>query len=378
MKMKNNWQIKKLGEITENLDSKRVPIDAGERNKRVGNIPYYGANGQIGWIDDYLFDEQLLLIAEDGGNWGPFVNSSYIIAGKSWVNNHAHVLRCGDTFTLRYLNYYLNFKDLRKYISGTTRGKLNQKALNSIDILLPPEETKTKIVERLDAIRKLQELNQIEIEKAEELFLSVVSKWFKSRSDWSVKKLEEITVSMQSGYASRPISKEVGIAQIRPHNITREGQFSLEGIKYVPFVKKDNYLVKKGDVIFNNTNSAELVGKTAYIGENIKVVFSNHMTRIRVDEAKINPYFLATYLHTLYQSRYFQGLCTAWVNQAAINSTLLKGLKIPLPPIEEQKKTVDSLSTLRDYKNTLRVEEEKLTELFESTLNKAMKGELSN
>lgn len=387
-----NWQTKKLGEIST-ISSGATPSRMKPDYYLSGTIPWVKsgelASGEVNYTEEFIthkaVNDARLKILPQGtpilAMYGATAGTAAILNIEGTTNQAVAAIQPDiDILEPKYTFYFLKFKKsefLRKRLGGA-QPNISQETIKSMRIPVPPLSTQQQIVEKLDAIRESQELNQKEIEKVEMLFLSVVSKWFKSQSDWKVKKLEEITISIQNGYASRPISEKDGKAQIRPHNITREGLLTREGIKYVPFVRKNNYLVKKGDVIFNNTNSAELVGKTAYIDEDIEAVFSNHMTRIRADETKINPYFLATYLHTLYQSRYFQGLCTAWVNQAAINSTLLKGLKIPLPPIEEQKKIVGRLSTLKDYKNTLRIEEEKLTELFESTLNKAMRGELVN
>src|SRR3954449_12627435 len=90
----SGWVTAALGELVEVLDHLRVPVNKTDRATRVGTVPYYGAAGQVGWIDDYLFDEELVLLGEDGV---PFLNplqpKAYIISGKSWVNNHAHVLR---------------------------------------------------------------------------------------------------------------------------------------------------------------------------------------------------------------------------------------------------------------------------------------------
>ena len=125
----------RLEELCECLDSKRVPVKESERNKRNGSIPYYGASGQAGWMDDYLFDETLLLVAEDGEN----LNSrklpiAYSIEGKSWVNNHAHALRVTNINQF-FLEYHFNSTDLSPYLTGTTRPKLNKASL--LGILVP-------------------------------------------------------------------------------------------------------------------------------------------------------------------------------------------------------------------------------------------------
>ena len=100
-----------------------------------GKIPYYGANGQLDTVADFIFNEELLILAEDGGSWGFNEKCAYIINGKTWINNHAHVLRIKNGADINYLKNWLNRNDLTKYITGTTRGKLNQKAMNLTKIM---------------------------------------------------------------------------------------------------------------------------------------------------------------------------------------------------------------------------------------------------
>src|SRR6266478_6352574 len=99
----DGWQWVKLGDVCEFLDSRRIPVNDPERRRRIADkkqselYPYYGANGQVGWINDYLFDEPLILLAEDGGNFGSLDRPiAYAVSGRYWVNNHAHVLEPRD------------------------------------------------------------------------------------------------------------------------------------------------------------------------------------------------------------------------------------------------------------------------------------------
>lgn len=142
-----------LGELVEVLDHKRIPISAAIRQKRLGNVPYYGATGQVGTIDEALFDEELLLLGEDGVQFfDPSKTKAYRIVGPSWVNNHAHVLRPDPhKALLPYLLHFLNNFDYRGYANGTTRLKLTKSAMCSIPIPTPPIEQQHEIVERIDA-----------------------------------------------------------------------------------------------------------------------------------------------------------------------------------------------------------------------------------
>src|SRR6476620_3803394 len=127
MSLPANWAITELGDVVDILDCQRVPVNAEERENRKGVIPYYGATGQVGWIDDYLFNEEVILLGEDGA---PFLDSTkpkaYLVSGKSWVNNHAHVLRGRSGLLNHFLLHQLNAIDYHQYVSGSTRLKLPQ------------------------------------------------------------------------------------------------------------------------------------------------------------------------------------------------------------------------------------------------------------
>jgi len=167
-KLPNGWKWARLGEVCEFLDAMRIPVNEAERQKRIAGkkqsdlYPYYGANGQVGWIDDYLFDEELVLLAEDGGFFGSIEKPiAYKVNDKCWVNNHVHVLRAKrDLIDVDWLHLSLSIRpDIIQFVSGTTRPKLNQEQASLIPIPLP-----FLSVQRRIAI-KLQELMQ-EVERA--------------------------------------------------------------------------------------------------------------------------------------------------------------------------------------------------------------------
>ncbi|MCI7865766.1 restriction endonuclease subunit S [Klebsiella pneumoniae] len=140
---------KTLGELAENLDSKRKPITSGLRE--AGKIPYYGASGIVDYVKDYIFDGDFLLVSEDGANLlARNTPIAFSISGKTWVNNHAHVLKFDTYAERRYVEYYLNSIDLTTYISGAAQPKLNKKNLESIRIPNPSPEEKERIVSILD------------------------------------------------------------------------------------------------------------------------------------------------------------------------------------------------------------------------------------
>ena len=143
-----------LEDISENCDSQRKPVTKG--NRELGEYPYYGASGIVDYVDDYIFDGDYLLISEDGANLLARVTPiAFSISGKTWVNNHAHVLKFRNKYVQKYIEFYVNAVDMSRYISGAAQPKLNQKNLNTIRIPLPDEKEVIRIVDILDRFDRL-------------------------------------------------------------------------------------------------------------------------------------------------------------------------------------------------------------------------------
>jgi len=151
-----SWAWSTVGQIARNFDGRRIPVKADDRTKRKGTYPYYGASGIIDTIDEYLFDGDYLLIAEDGAN---LLSRSTPIAfranGKFWVNNHAHIIQSYAGIPLAYLEGYLNAIDLQHYITGSAQPKLTQEAMNRIPVPVPPIGEEHEIVRRVATLLKL-------------------------------------------------------------------------------------------------------------------------------------------------------------------------------------------------------------------------------
>lgn len=150
-------------DITEDIiifDNLRKPINHSEREKRLLNskiiYPYYGATGQVGSIDDYIFDGEYILLGEDGAPFlDKFAVKAYLIVGKSWVNNHVHVLKSKSNN--KFLMYYLNWIDYTNLVTGSTRLKLNQANLKKIKYFDVPAEIKNEIVSKIEILFKIIE-----------------------------------------------------------------------------------------------------------------------------------------------------------------------------------------------------------------------------
>jgi type I restriction enzyme, S subunit len=225
MQLSVEWKIRTLDVLCENLDSKRIPITKSSRNS--GDIPYYGASGIVDYVADHIFNEDLLLVSEDGANLlARTYQIAFSITGKTWVNNHAHVLRFTEKITQRFIEYYLNSISLEPYISGMAQPKLNQKALNSIPIPVPPLSEQKRIVsivdEAFEAIDIAIDNTKQNLTNARELFDSYLNAIFTQNGDrWKWVSLSEITTDITDGDHQPPPKSESGIPFITISNINK-------------------------------------------------------------------------------------------------------------------------------------------------------------
>ena len=177
-------EIEALENLVDILDNQRIPINATERLQRTGDVPYYGATGQVGTIDKSIFNETLLLLGEDGV---PFFDSAkhkaYEISGPSWVNNHAHVLRAKpEVIVQRYLLHFLNIFNYTGFVNGATRLKLTQGDMKRIPVPVPDLDLQKKIVAKIDLVfEQIKDINfQISLKRefAKELRQSLLNSAF--------------------------------------------------------------------------------------------------------------------------------------------------------------------------------------------------------
>jgi type I restriction enzyme S subunit len=173
------WPMKRIEDITECLDRLRRPVT--ETDRKPGNVPYYGANGQQGWIDTALFDEPLILVAEDGGYFdAPERGVAYRIDGPAWVNNHAHILRAiRHHVDTEFLHRALRHFNFLPYISGTTRAKLTQGQLNAVKLFVPPPDLQREFGEKAAGVERIALLMSSSGDQLDTLFVSLQHRAFR-------------------------------------------------------------------------------------------------------------------------------------------------------------------------------------------------------
>lgn len=205
---------------------------------------------------------------------------------------------------------------------------------------------------------------------------------FSMKNNWPIKKLGEVA-EFQSGFAvSKTKSISQGVPHLRTFNIDTSGKLNLSEFIYLPenLVNKNCFGLKKGDILFNNTNSKELVGKSSIAEEDLPYAFSNHLTRIRSYQEKVLPRWMLFVLINLWQRGYFLHYSVKWIGQAGFSSDKLKSLKIPVPEIEKQKRIVAKLEKiLAKIEEAKKLQQEQLQDLEalqQSVLHQAFQGEI--
>ena len=373
-----------LKEIVSNYDNKRKALNAVERGNKKTNpqYPYYGANGIVDFIDEYIFDEELLCIAEDGGNWGYKQNCSYIVNGKYWVNNHVHVLKPKKNVEIKYLMYYLNYTDLTSYITGTTRGKLTRTALDKIQINLPELEIQREIVIILDKIDNLIEKNKKRIIYLEELvksrFVEMFGDPIRNEKGWEVKKLGEVTNKISSG-ATPTGGKEnyeiSGISLIRSMNV-HNGYFEYKDLAYISNEQArqlKNVEVELEDILLNITGAS--IARSCLVPSNIIPARVNqHVMIIRIKNKILNSIFLNNlFLNNIYKQKLINLGEANGATRQALTKIQIEKLEIILPPLSLQNEFAEFVTKT----NKLKFEAEKslkdMENLYESLMQKFFK-----
>ena len=329
----------RLEDVCEILDSKRVPITAKDRV--AGPYPYYGANGVQDYVAEYIFDDELVLVAEDGGHFGSSDKPiAYRVSGKCWVNNHAHVLKAKDCIDIDYLCYSLMFRDVSDIVNGATRQKLTQADMRKIEIpLLPIEEQKTVVskigkVFELIALRKeqLAKLDQLAKSRFIELFGTVKDNPYHFPTATLKEVCHKITDGKHGGCEQEADSGYyyVGAREIYDGAIHYD---TAPQITYADFAKDYRRCnIQQGDMVIVNTGAT--IGKSAIASSPLteRTLLQKSVALIKVKTDVINAEFLR-YCYMANPSMYMVESASAQPNLllSKMNATV-----IYLPPMRLQ------------------------------------------
>ena len=330
-----------LEECCEILDSMRVPITATNRQK--GIYPYYGANGIQDYVDDFLFDDELVLLAEDGGNFGSVDRPiAYRVSGKCWVNNHAHVLKPKLGINVDYLCYSLMYYNVDGLINGATRKKLTQSAMRKMKILVRSLGEQEHIVRRLSSIMQIKKLRENQMKLLDELIKSRFVEMFgdpvANDKNWPIEELDSICSAIVDCPHSTPsyTAENTGYMCIRS-SIVKENHILWDEIEYIPEHEYRQRILRKkpekGDIIY--TREGAILGIAAMIDRNCNVALGQRSMLLSPNNSICLPQFLSVAMN--FDS--FLRKALGGISGSAsphINVGDIKAFAIILPPIALQ------------------------------------------
>ena len=351
------WEVKPIAKVCDVLNSRRMPISSDNREK--GYYPYYGASGIVDYVKDFIFDERLLLVGEDGAKWGAFEKTAFIAEGMYWVNNHAHVLRT-TTINDTLLENYLSMLDLTPFITGAAPPKLTLGKLKDIPIPIPPtEKEQQKIADCLSSIDELitaqtQKLDTLKTHKKglmQQLFPAegeTVPKLrfpeFRDAGEWAIEKIETLA-KRGSGHTPNKAEPSYYNGGIKWVSLADSNKLD-NGYIYETKIEISNNGLKNSSAVLHPSGTVIIsrdagIGKSAIMSSEMAV--SQHFIVWICDASKLFNWFLYYTLQILKPT--FENIAVGSTIKT-IGLPYFKELCISIPSVNEQKKIAECLASV--------------------------------
>ena len=329
-----------LEECCDILDSMRVPITGKDRKE--GPYHYYGANGIQDHVADFIFEDELVLIAEDGGNFGSKERPiAYRVSGKCWVNNHAHVLKPKEWLNVDYLCYSLMFYDTSGLVNGATRQKLTQSAMRKMTISKRSMEEQLGIVKRLNSVVNIKEQREKELQKLDELirarFVEMFGDPIENPRGWSYVTMKSICTKITDGEHGSVAREKKGHPFLNAKHIKSSGDIDWDSVTftsdevYERIYKRCN--PEAGDIIMTTTGT---IGNVAVVPKNREpFTMDRGITLLKLDRNRV----IALYVAWLLRQEAIQSIMNANVHASAIGHLFLNKVEqipVMMPDMELQ------------------------------------------
>ncbi|HEH4181979.1 TPA: restriction endonuclease subunit S, partial [Campylobacter jejuni] len=398
------WEVKKLGEIGE--------IVTGSTPSK-SNLDFYGKDYPFFKPSDF---EQGYFLENAGDNLSKLgfdkarqlppktilvvcIGSLGKVALTRVIgscNQQINAIIPHKNIISEYIYYYCISSKFQSILFSkapqTTLAIFNKTEFSKLEIIYPKDikeqerivgildESFAKIDESIKILEQdllnLDELMQSALQKAFNPLKDNAKENYKLPQGWEWKSLGEISNLIQNGFAASK-NNEIpsGYVHLRTHNISTDGNLNFDTLIKIKreFIKEKQSFIEKNDILFNNTNSTELVGKTALVTQNYNYAFSNHLTKIKLKN-QYNSKLVVFYFVLLLKNKYFEKICHQWIGQSGINIDKLKKIQIPLPPLKEQEQIAKHLDFVFEKTKALKElytkELKDYEELKQSLLNK--------
>ncbi len=388
----DGWIAKPLQEVVEIHNTKRKPLNGREREGRKGTYPYCGANGVVDYIDDYRFDGEYVLVAEDGGHWGKHESTSYIMCGKFWVNNHAHVVRAISVVTTNtFCSNILNYLNIDPFIGGDARGKLTKAILKQLGMPLPPLPEQKKIAHILSTVQRAIEAQEGIMQTSADLKKALMQKLFTEGlhnepqketeigpvpESWDVVELGTLfQKEPQNGIYKHKKDYGTGTQILRIDDFGNDGDVVTKARNLVRVSSKEikSYGLETGDIVVNRVNSLSHLGKSALIGEIGKeMIFESNMMRFSLNETQVRNQYIFKFLNSPVTKKQIIGAAKRAVAQSSINQGDVKSILVAKPSLQEQEEIAGALEAIDSKIATAGRKRAALQDLFRTLLHELM------
>ncbi len=309
------------------------------------------------------------------GKCAIFEDARELIHGMNLLN-----YRCSNDVLPKYLFFYFKTNIFRKEISKFMKKSVNQASFSigdfkNIEINLPSLEKQKQIAKTLDKANELIELRKESITKldalAKSIFIDMFGDPVSNPKKWEVKEIRDIVKDVKYGTSEKSSEEVKEYAVLRMNNLTYSGHLDLTSLKYMDLEEKDKekYLVQKGDLLFNRTNSKELVGKTVVYNLDKPIAYAGYLIRVRTINTSTNVY-ISAFLNSKVGKTVLFNMCKSIVGMANINAQELQNIKLPVPPLDLQNKFAKIIEKIEEQKSLYTQELEKLQENFDALLQK--------
>lgn len=316
----------RFDEVTINFDKKRIPLSSAQREKRQGTFRYYGAQGVIDHVDDYIFDGTYLLIAEDGENLkSKKQNIAQVVDGQFWVNNHAHIVQGNAQCDTRFLCYLINSMDLSGYVTGSAQPKLSQANLNAVTLSLPTLAEQKRIVEYLYMLDQKIDVNRQINDNLQQQAMSLYAEMFLNSSDSNVTSgiLSDIAVITMGQSPSGSSYNEDGVGEVFYQG---RAEFGFRFPKRRLFTTEPKRMAEAGDVLLSvraPVGDLNIAYERCCIGRGLGAIHS---------KTGHSSFVLYTMFALRSQLDIFNGEGTVF---GSINRDALNAIPIDIPPVTE-------------------------------------------
>lgn len=364
-----------LEDCCEILDSKRIPITAADRQE--GEYPYYGANGIQDYVSDYIFDDELVLLAEDGGNFGSKERPiAYRVSGKCWINNHAHVLKPKKDLNVDYLCYALMFYKVEGMVNGATRQKLTQAAMRKMQIPLRSMAEQIHIVKELNHVTKIKEKRQQEIGLLDDLikarFVEMFGDPLVGTAKYSIHQVGAVAnlVDPQPSHRTPPIEED-GIPYVSIKDCDyKNGKIDFEGARKVSRKVLEEHLnrytLHDGDFVIGKIGT---IGNPVFVPARDDYTLSANVVLVQPNRELVNPYFLKYSFESDFVERQFAEAKNS-TSQSAFGIQKVRTVEVMNPDLNVQRGFAAFVNQVNKSKVAVQKSLDETQLLFDSLMQK--------